>query len=203
MNHQTSPPAVAGQIAAERGRLLLLAGMVLILAGGLYFGWENSPLSGRLQPQQHVETKLKEELAQRFRQGVAQLSGKQYAAALASFQRVLALAPEMPEAHVNIGYAWLGLGNFRAAADAFDTATTLRPGQLNAYYGLAEALQGLGDGPGALQAMETYLHRSPPADPFRRKAEAAAWELRAALEEQRPPPPTGAVPHRRGKGAAE
>jgi hypothetical protein len=32
--------------------------------------------------------------------------------------------------------------------------------------------------------METYLHRAPQDDPFRMKAEAAVWELRAALAEE-------------------
>jgi len=186
-------------VSADQGRTLLLCAMVATVAVALYFGWASSPLSGRLQPAQHVEQKVKRELDQRFREGVAMLNAKQYEHALTAFHRVLELNPEMPEALVNAGYALLGLGKYQAAADFFDSATTIRPNQLNAYYGLGEALQALGNKQGALQAMETYLHRSPASDPFRRKAESATWELRAELEKERPTPQTSEVPHRRGK----
>ncbi|WP_265943516.1 tetratricopeptide repeat protein [Dechloromonas sp. A34] len=142
-------------------------------------------MSGGIQPDKHVEHKVKEELDRRFKEGVLMLHAKQYEHALTAFHRVLQLDPKLPEAHVNAGYALLGMGNYQAAADFFDTATTLRPNQLNAYYGLGEALQAMGDKQAALQAMETYLHRSPAEDPFRRKAEAAAWELRAELEKSK------------------
>lgn len=170
---------------SDRGRALLLGVMAAAIAAALYFGWAGSPLSGGIQPTQHVEKKVKEELDRRFAEGVLMLHGKQYEHALTAFHRVLQLDPKMPEAHVNAGYALLGMGNYKAAADFFDTATTLRPNQLNAYYGLGEALQGMGDNQGALQAMETYMHRSPAGDPFRRKAEAAVWELRAELEKSK------------------
>lgn len=170
---------------SELGRTLLLGAMAVATAVVLYVGWEASPLSGGIQPTQHVEKKVKEELDRRFTEGVMMLHAKQYEHALTAFHRVLQLDPKMPEAHVNAGYALLGMGNYQAAADFFDTATTLRPNQLNAYYGLGEALQGMGDNQGALQAMETYLHRSPPGDPFRRKAEAAIWELRSALDKSK------------------
>jgi tetratricopeptide (TPR) repeat protein len=195
----TPPDGEKRFVDNDLARTLLLAAMAAGLGLALYFGWANSPLSGHLQPAVHVETKTKDEVDRRFREGVAMLRGKQYAQALSAFQRVLELRPNMPEAHVNAGYALLGLGEYRAAADLFDTATTLRPDQLNAYYGLGEALQEMGDKQAALQAMEAYLHRSPASDPFRRKAESAVWELRAELEKDRPLPPPGEAPHRRAK----
>lgn len=171
----------------DLGRTLLLGAIVVVSAIALYFGWADSPLSGGLEPTRHVESKVKEELDRRFKEGVLMLHAKQYEHALTAFHRVLQLEPKMPEAHVNAGYALLGMGNYKAAADFFDTATTLRPNQLNAYYGLGETLQAMGDKQGALQAMETYLHRSPAEDPFRRKAEAATWELRAELAKANAP----------------
>lgn len=186
-------------LASDHGRSILLGALAAIVAVMLFFGWENSPLSGKLQPERHVEHKVKDELERRFREGVAMLQTRRYDQALTAFHRVLELNPEMPEAHVNAGFALLGLGQYKAAADFFDTATTLRPNQLNAYFGLGEALQEMGDKQGALQAMETYLHRSPASDPFRRKAESAIWELREELAKDRPPPVnTDQVPHRRG-----
>lgn len=185
--------------AGERWVLALLGALAAVVALVLFFAWDKSPLSGRLQPERHVQHKVKDELERRFRDGVALLQAKHYEQALTAFHRVLQLDPQMPEAHVNAGFALLGMGQFKAAADFFDSATTLRPNQMNAYYGLGIALQEMGDKQGALQAMETYLHRSQPDDPFRRKAESATWELREELEKERPPVKVDQVPHRRGK----
>jgi tetratricopeptide (TPR) repeat protein len=91
----------------------------------------------------------------------------------------------MPEAHVNMGFALIGLGQHAPARDFFDSALALRDDQLNAYYGLAEALEGLGDLPGAVGAMRTYAHLAAPDDPYRRKAEAALWEWEEQLQRRR------------------
>lgn len=175
----------------ERWRLALLAA-VLAVAGTLLMGLRDKPvLKGEVDPASHVDTKRKQEAAQRkkeidlrFKEGVAMLQAKAYDKALIAFHRVLELAPDMPEALVNAGYASLGLGDAKSARVFFDSATNLRPDQLNAYFGLGEALLALGDTLGALQAMETYIHRAPADDPFRRKAEAAAWELRGKWERE-------------------
>lgn len=192
--------ASSGEVGARRAVWLVLSA-VAIFAVFVVAGWSSSPLSGRLNPAVHVENKVKSELDLRFRQGVEMLNAKQYERALTEFHRVLELSPKMPEAHVNAGYALLGLKNYKAAADFFDTATTLRPDQLNAYFGLGEALQEMGNKEGALQAMETYIHRSPASDPFRRKAESAVWELRAALHKDVPANPSGKIPHRKADKA--
>jgi tetratricopeptide (TPR) repeat protein len=190
-----------GAVVGEIARTGLLAAIAFAAGLACWLGWSNSPLSGRLQPVVHVETKTRDEIDRRFREGVMLLRKNQYQPALSAFYRVLELNPKMPEAHVNAGYALLGLGQYQAAADSFDTATNLRPDQLKAYFGLGEALQAMGDKQGALQAMEAFLHQSPPNDPFRRKAESAVWELRADLEKDRPRPAAGEVPHRRsGEG---
>ena len=116
------------------------------------------------------------EVDQRFTQGVAMLHAKRYEYAVAAFDRVLQLAPGLPEAHVNMGFALLGAGQPAAARGFFDSATNLRPMQANAYFGLAESLEATGDLPGAIGAMRAYLHLTPAEDPFRRRAEAALWE---------------------------
>lgn len=164
--------------------LVLLLVMVLAFGAFVFLGKE-SPLSGQINVQAHNKSQRKAEVDRRFKEGVRMLKAKEYAPALDAFHRVLELAPEMPEAHVNTGFALLGVGDFKTAADFFDTATTLNPNQLNAYYGLGEALAGLGNYQGALQAMEAYVHLAPPSDPFRRKAESAAWEIRAKLDEDK------------------
>lgn len=163
--------------------LLLLGVIVVIAAVAAASGvqWSTVMPSPHADPQAHATRKQAEEVARRFQEGVMMLHARQYDHALTAFHRVLQIDPRFPEAHVNAGFALLGMGNPRAAADFFDSATNLRPDQMNAYFGLGEALMALGDRHGALQAMETYLHRSPPDDRFRVKAEAAVWELRAEL----------------------
>lgn len=119
---------------------------------------------------------------------------RQYEYALMAFHQVLALAPELPEAHVNMGFALMGLEQWKQARDFFESAIELRRDQMNAYYGLAMSLDALGDRAGAMGAMQTYLHRAPPEDAFRTKAEAALWEWRSAKvkDQETGPVPSGA-----------
>jgi Flp pilus assembly protein TadD len=123
-------------------------------------------------------------LHQRFQQAVVLLQHGEYDYAVQGFHEVLKVAPDMPEAHVNMGFALLGLEEFEAARSFFDTATNLRPGQTNAYYGLAVAHEGLGDLRQAVAAMRTYTHIAAGDDQYRRKAEAAIWEWEAELTAQ-------------------
>jgi Flp pilus assembly protein TadD len=120
-------------------------------------------------------------LHQQFQQAVALLQHGEYDYAMQGFHEVLKVAPDMPEAHVNMGFALLGLEEFEAARSFFDTATNLRPGQTNAYYGLAVAHEGLGDLRQAVAAMRTYTHIAGGDEQYRRKAEAAIWEWEAEL----------------------
>lgn len=120
-------------------------------------------------------------LHQRFQQAVVLLQHDEFEAAMQGFHEVLRMAPDMPEAHVNMGYALLGAGEFEAARSFFDTASNLRPGQANAYYGMAIAWEGLGELGMARATMQAYLHVAEDNDPYRRKAESAIWEWEAAL----------------------
>ena len=180
----------------SRWRLWLLGLLAAAIIGVPFLLSRDIVFFGQPSVQAHARVKAKEEIQRRFNEGVIMLHAKQYEHALTAFYRVLQLDPKMPEAHVNAGFALLGLGQARAAVDFFDTATVLRPNQLNAYYGLGDALGRLGDKLGALQSMETYLHLSAKDDPYRIKAEAAVWELRAALDEERA---KGAAPQRTDK----
>lgn len=121
------------------------------------------------------------ELDIRFQQAVALLHAKQYEYAVTALDRVMQLAPQMPEAYVNMGFAYLGLKDFETARKLFDKATDLRPEQTNAYWGLAEALEGTKDYEGALGAMRSYIHLSKPNDPYLPKARSALWEWEARL----------------------
>lgn len=156
---------------------------LLIVVGGLAVEYlPKLPTIGGMRADGHVAEKQRKEIAMRFSQGVVMLHAKEYDHALVAFHRVIELAPQMPEAYVNTGFALLGLGQYAAARDFFDEATNLRPNQMNGYYGLALALEGTGDTFGAMQAMETYLHRAAADDPYRPKAATAVGKWRAKLE---------------------
>lgn len=121
------------------------------------------------------------EIDRRFQQAVVMLHAGRYDDAVTALHRVMELSPRLPEAHVNMGYALIGLEQYEAARDFFNTATELSPYQANAYWGLGVALEAMGDLRGALGAMRTYIHLSPPDDPYVRKARAALWEWDARL----------------------
>lgn len=122
----------------------------------------------------------------RFQQGVSMLHAKQYDYALVAFNQVIKLSPKMPEAFVNMGYAFLGLKRYKEAEGYFEKATELRPYQGNAYWGLAVALDEQGDIPGAMGAMRTYIHLAPPDDPYVKKARSALWEWDSLLKKGPP-----------------
>lgn len=131
-------------------------------------------------PLSHQAAATAHEVDRRFKQAVAMLQAGQHEHALTALHRVLQLAPAMPEAHVNMGYALLGLNRHTAARDFFMGAIELRPMQANAYYGLALALEEGADRAGAIGAMRSFVHLAKPDDPHVRKARAALWEWQAA-----------------------
>ena len=121
---------------------------------------------------------------QEFQQAVAMLHTRQFEQAKQGFQEVLALRSKLPEAHVNMGFALLGLKQYEAAIAFFNSATDLRPSQYNAYFGLAVANEELGNLRDAIAAMQAFVHVAPESDAHVRRAEAAIWEWQAAIAEQ-------------------
>ena len=116
------------------------------------------------------------EVHERFQQAAIMLHAGQAAYALDALERVLVLAPDLPEARVNAGFALYELSNPAAARVQFELAIDLRPQQVNAYYGLALTLEALGDLETALGAMRTFVHLAEERDPYLRKAWSAIWE---------------------------
>jgi Flp pilus assembly protein TadD len=178
---------------------VLLTVLLVLLGGALIQGLQTrttEPLpatpDARRQTTAPPTTPRAAEVKQRFDQAVVMLHAKRYDEAATALHRVLALAPKMPEAHVNMGFALLGLGRAKAARDFFDTATELAPGQANAYYGLAMAYESLGDLRLALSAMRSYLHLAgDESDAHLRRARAALWEWESRLT---PPEPAASSP---------
>ena len=164
-----------------RWTALALTAIVIAAGGALVAAFSDSMAVGSSVMRTPITAKapVNPEVHQRFQQGVMMLHAKQHEHALTAFHRVIELVPDMPEAHVNMGYALLGLQRYDAARQFFEGAIALRTQQLNAYYGLAVALEGMRDLPGAIGAMRTYAHLAGPDDPYLRKAEAALWEWQA------------------------
>ena len=123
---------------------------------------------------------------QSFQQAVAMLRAGEFEYAVTALHEVLEIYPALPEGHVNMGYALLGLGDTKAAADFFDTASTLRPSLHNAYYGLALAEIENGNKKSALAAMQAFAHRTAPDDRHLARAQEIIWELQAATQEASP-----------------
>ena len=151
---------------------------LLVLVAGLVKLAAPPATVGRLEHQQQMR---EAELQQRFEQAVVMLHARQYEHAVTALHRVLELAPRMPEAHVNMGYALVGLQQHEAARGFFEAAIELRPQQANAYYGLALVAEQQQDWETALGAMRTYLHFAPPSDQHVTRARAALWEWEARL----------------------
>ncbi|MGK7346485.1 MAG: tetratricopeptide repeat protein [Candidatus Nitrospinota bacterium M3_3B_026] len=134
---------------------------------------------------EHVDSAVAAEVDKRFRQAVAMLHAKKYEYAASALHRVLELRPRMPEAHVNMGFAMLGMDDYKAARDFFEGAIDIHPSQENAYYGLSLALRELGDLEGAVGAMRTYVHLVKPDSPYLEKARASLEEMENELTEKR------------------
>jgi len=117
---------------------------------------------------------------QGFDDAVALLRARHFGQAELRLRQVIELAPRLPEARVNLGFALLGLDRAAEARAAFDAATELAPAQANAYYGLALAHESLGEMAAAIGAMRSYLHLArDEREEHLRRARAALWEWEA------------------------
>jgi Flp pilus assembly protein TadD len=141
----------------------------------------------------HGETAPHErEIKRLFDAAVVMLHARQYDHAATALHRVLAYAPQMPEAHANMGFALMGLARPREARGFFEAASALAPMQANAYYGLALVADAEGDRAAATGAMRAYVHLARDERPEHlARARAALWEWEAAA--------TAASPGRSGR----
>ena len=163
-------------------------GLLLTATGVLLGGWGLARLAPTHAPQTFEAPRPAPaaELRQRFDTAVLLLHARQFEPAAAALQRVLELAPRLPEAHVNMGFALLGLQRAAEAQRYFESAATLKADQANAYYGLALSHEAQGDLELALGAMRSYLHLAHAQDEAHlRRARAALWEWETKLAERR------------------
>lgn len=159
---------------SDQRRAGALITLLAVLLGGFAMSSRDTTAPAVIAPQP-------DEARRRFDQAVVMLHARQYEHAVTALHRVLVLAPQMPEAHVNMGFALLGLQRVEEARLFFDGATALRPEQANAYYGLALAHEAAGDLAAATGAMRSYLHlaRNERSEHLAR-ARAALWEWEQA-----------------------
>jgi len=177
-------------------RMRVVLGVLLaVAAGGAGLHWlgkdpgtapaaEAAGPAAHVDPLGHARSSQRAEFDARFGQATVMLHARQYEHAVTALHRLLEIAPEVPEVHVNMGFALIGLKRHAAARDFFLGAIELQPAKSNAYYGLAVALDALGDRPGALGAMRTYVHLTGPEDPWLAKARSALWEWQAESREK-------------------
>ena len=185
------------------GALLTVA--IVLLGGALVQGLGSSdpasevpdPKTAPAADARNARNAREAEVRRRFDEGVVMLHARQYGQAITALHRVLELAPQLPEAHVNMGFALLGSGKARAARNFFDGATALKADQANAYYGLALAWEAEGDLEMAMGAMRSYLHlaRHEGEDHLRR-ARAALWEWESKRQAARPAAAAASTPGR-------
>jgi len=159
---------------ADRRWLGLLLTASAIVVGGLAFNAAQSPHAPEAPPPAAPHATETKRL---FDAAVIMLHAHRYDDAATALHRVLTYAPNLPEAHVNMGYAMLGLKKLDAARDFFEGATVLAPTQANAYYGLALVHEAQGDKALATGAMRSYLHLARNERPEHlSRARAALWE---------------------------
>jgi Flp pilus assembly protein TadD len=169
--------APAHRARADRRRAAALLTLAVVLLGGLWLDQRGNPAPTEPPAAPGRIALPPDEVAERFGQAVVMLHARQYEHAATALHRVLTLAPALPEAHVNMGYALLGLQRTDEARQHFEQATVLKPEQANAYYGLALAWEARGDLAMATGAMRSYLHLA--RDENERhlsRARAALWE---------------------------
>jgi len=122
---------------------------------------------------QVLRTKARSELAaQRFKDAIPPLV------------RLIDLAPGDSQAHMLMGLALEGAGNFELARKYYEAAIDRDRMMADAYFGYATASESLGDLESALGAMRGFLHVQKDNDPYRLRvaqARSAIWEWEAKL----------------------
>lgn len=139
----------------------------------------------------NTRVQRQEQIRVLFEHGVNLLQQHQYSQARRALELVIETAPTMPEAHVNLGFVLYELQHSEDALRAFSTAIELNPYQNNAYYGTALVYERLGDYQAALGHMRSFIHLSPPEQPFLTKARAALWEWEQILARRQQPATPG------------
>jgi Flp pilus assembly protein TadD len=90
----------------------------------------------------------------RLVQGETAMAQRDFEAALAEFQEAVELAPELPEAHFNLGVAYKETGNLDEAANSLQEAVRLDPDNVEPVFELGEVYRLLNK---MTQAIRAYV----------------------------------------------
>lgn len=113
-----------------------------------------------------------------------ELAAKHFLAAIEPLKRLIALDREDAQAHLLMGLALEGAGNFRLARRYYEAAIDRDPAMADAYFGFATTSEALGELESALGGMRSFLHVQKDDDPYRLRvaqARSAIWEWESKL----------------------
>ena len=143
-------------------------------------------ISAKLDPNGHSKQQMELQTQQQFFDGAKLLQIGHYQQAITVFHKVLTQYPNLPEVHINLGFAMLGLEESTKAVKSFNYALELKPDEANAYYGLALVAEKEQDYEIAMGAMRTYIHLRQD-DNYIAKARAALQFWQSEINNQKTP----------------
>jgi tetratricopeptide (TPR) repeat protein len=130
-----------------------------------------------------------------FDEGQSLLAAKNYAAAAAKFDAVVAVDPANDQAWYRLASASRQAGKCERAIVAYKRYMDLVPNVPDPYYGLGLCQLKTGDKAGALAALKHFVAVAPPTSKaFREHAASVIAELSAAADTSKPLATAGAVP---------
>ncbi len=135
---------------------------------------DQSKILAKLDPNGHSNQQIALRTKQQFADAAKLLQIGHFQQAITVLHKVLAQHPNLPEAHTNLGFAMLNLGELKKAVKSFNYALSVRPEEANAYYGLALVAEKEAEYEIAMGAMRTYIHL--------RKDDMYIAKARAALD---------------------
>jgi tetratricopeptide (TPR) repeat protein len=112
------------------------------------------------------------------------LASRDFKAAIAPLQKLIARAPQDAQAHVLMGLALEGSEQFAKARQFYEAAIDRDLQMADAYFGYATTSEALGDIESALGGMRSFLHVQHDDDPYRLRvaqARSAIWEWESKL----------------------
>lgn len=118
------------------------------------------------------------------KQARSELAAKRFKNAIPPLQRLIALAAGDAQAHMLMGLALEGAGNFTLARRYYEAAIDRDRMMADAYFGFATSSESLGELDAALGGMRSFLHVQKDNDPFRLRvtqARSAIWEWESKL----------------------
>lgn len=112
------------------------------------------------------------------------LAAKRFNEAITPLVRLIELAPGDAQAHMLMGLALEGAGNFSLAREYYEAAIDRDLMMADAYFGYATTSEALGELDAALGGMRGFLHVQKDTDPYRLRvtqARSAIWEWESKL----------------------